>query len=48
MDECGCNEDTCAEVSRDEEEEMWYGETREAAGYDWERTCCCHISLEAE
>lgn len=48
VDECGCDEDACAEMSGDEEEIMGYGKTREPAGYDWERTSYCHMSLEAE
>lgn len=48
MDECCCDKDACAKVSRDEEEVVWYGKTREAASYDWERTCYFHVSFKAE
>ncbi|KAI4135679.1 MAG: hypothetical protein LQ341_005847 [Variospora aurantia] len=39
MDKCSRNEHASAEVARDEEEVMWDGKSREAAGYDGERAC---------
>lgn len=38
MDKCCRDEHARAKVARDEEEVVWDGKSREAAGYDWERT----------